>query len=105
MESAKKHIKEIVRNYIRLYPGDYEIVKEGVKMQKGLLLDTKFGVAKGQGSEMRALFEIPADLSEMFIMGLEPEEMEWFKAGGADRKEGGRWFAKEFKEFALPDNI
>lgn len=105
MELAKKHITQIVRNYIRLYPEDYETVKKGIAMQKGLLLDAKFGTAKDTGSDMRALFEIPADLSEMLIMGLEPEEMEWFKAGGANRKEGARWFAETFKDFALPNEI
>lgn len=105
MQSAKTHIKAIVENYIRLYPNDFEIVKKGIRMQKGLLIDNEFGTAKGQGSEMRALFEIPLELSEMLIMGLDEGEMEWFKAGGADRKEGARWFAKTFKDFTLPDKI
>lgn len=105
MNSPKEHITQIVRNYIRLYPEDYQTVKKGVAMQRNLLLDSEFGTAKGTGSEMRALFEIPADLSEMLIMGLEPEEMEWFKAGGKDRKEGARWFAKTFPDFTLPEKI
>lgn len=105
MESAKTHIKKIVEDYIKLYPGDYKIVKEGIEMQRKMLLDSEYGQASNTGSEMRALFEIPADLSEMFIMRLTEEEMEWFKAGGPDRKQGGRWFAKTFKEFALPQKI
>lgn len=105
MNSAKDHITQIVRNYIRLYPEDYETVKKGIEMQRHTLVDEEFGTAKGTGSDMRALFEIPVDLSEMLIMGLTPEEMEWFKAGGPDRKEGARWFAKTFKAFTLPNKI
>lgn len=105
MESAKQHITAIVNNYIRLYPEDFQTVKDGIAMQRGALLDDEFGSAKGTGSDMRALFEIPVDLSEMLIMGLLPEEMEWFKAGGLDRKEGARWFARTFKAFTLPEHV
>lgn len=73
-------------------------------MQRGLMLD-EFASARLQGSEMRALFEIPVELSEMLIMGLSEDEMEWFKAGGADRKEGARWFAQTFKAFTLPEKV
>lgn len=105
MQSAKAHIRAIVENYIRLYPEDFAIVKKGIEMQRGLHLD-EFASAKLAGSsDMRGLFEIPVDLSEMLITGLSEEEMEWFKAGGASRKEGARWFAKTFKAFALPDSI
>lgn len=105
MHSAKAHITQIVDDYKRLFPDDYQTVVEGIKMQRDLLLDQQYGQAIGTGSDMRALFEIPADLSEMFIMQLTEGEMEWFKAGGSDRKQGGRWFAKTFREFALPSNI
>lgn len=104
MEQAKQHITQIVHNYIRLYPEEFEIVKEGIKVQRNLHLD-EFASAKGTGSEMRGLYEIPESLSEMLIMGLTEEEMEWLKAGGLNRKEGGRWFAKTFTAFALPESI
>ena len=102
MQVAKKHITEIVNNYIRLYPDDFQTVKEGIAMQRGLHLDE---FARSKGSDMRGLYEIPQELHEMLIMGLEPEEMNWLKAGGTDRKEGGRWFARTFKAFALPHNV
>lgn len=105
MQSAKTHVSQIVQDYIRLFPNDYETVKRGIKMQREMLIDDEFGIAKGTGSDMRALFEIPVDLSEMLIMQLLPEEMEWFKAGGNNRKEGARWFAKAFPEFALPRSV
>lgn len=105
MQQAKNHITKIVDDYKRLFPDDYQTVVDGIKLQREMLLDKKFGIALDTGSDMRALFEIPADLSEMFIMQLTEEEMEWFKAGGLDRKAGGRWFARTFKEFTLPQYI
>lgn len=103
MESAKTHITQIVKDYIRLFPEDYETVKKGIEMQRVMLQDEEFGTATG--SEMRALFEIPEDLSNMFIMQLTEEEMMWFKSGGTDGKEGGRWFANTFSAFTLPAKI
>lgn len=105
MQQAKDHIRQIVKTYIELYPSDYELFKDAVVHMRGLLQDEKFGTAKDMGSDMRALFEMPVDLSEMLIMQLTEEEMEWFKAGGADRKQGARWFAKAFPTFRLADSI
>lgn len=105
MLTAKKHIAAIVGNYIRMYPKEFEMAKEGIRMQKGLYLD-EFASAKLEGApDMRALYEIPVTLHEMLVMGLDEEEMVWFKAGGRDRKAGGKWFAKTFKYFALPRSI
>jgi len=105
MQQAKERIKQIVEAYINLFPEDYATVCDGIKLTRNTYADD-FASAKKHGApDMRALFEIPVDLSEMFIMQLSEEEMEWFKAGGSDRKAGGRWFAKTFKEFALPTNI
>lgn len=105
MQSAKDHITQIVEAYIKLFPQDYELFKDGMQHVRGNLKDEKFGTAEGTGSDMRALFEMPVDLSEMLMMQLAEEEMEWFKAGGSDRKEGGRWFAKNFPVFRLADSI
>lgn len=104
MQSAKEHITSIVENYIRLYPEDFQTVKDGIEKTRHTYEDDD-ATAKLQGVPMmRALFEIPQDLSEMLIMGLTEEEMEWFKAGGKNRKEGSLWFARTFKAFALPRN-
>lgn len=105
MQNAKTHITQIVKAYIELFPDDFQTVKDGIALTRNNYLD-EYASAKLNGSpDMRALFEIPVDLSEMLIMQLTEEEMEWFKAGGADRKEGGRWFAKNFPAFALPNSI
>lgn len=105
MQSAKDHITQIVEEYIKLFPDDFATFKKAMVMQRNLLKDPKWGVAEGTGSGMRAIYEMPVDLSEMLILQLTEEEMEWFKAGGSDRKEGARWFGKTFKAFALPQTV
>lgn len=105
MITAKKHIKEIVKDYITMFPEEFAQFQEGMALQRNLLLDPTFAKAEGQGSDMRALFEMPVTLSEMLITKLSEEEMEWFKAGGSNRKEGARWFAEEFPVFRTPDAI
>lgn len=105
MQSAKDHIRQLVEDYIKLFPEDFELFKDGVKRVRATLKDEKWGTAEGTGSDMRALFEMPVDLSEMLIMKLTEEEMEWFKAGGVDRKEGARWFVNSFPAFKLADRV
>lgn len=105
MQSAKDHITQIVDNYIKLFPRDYATVVDGIELTRKTY-DDDYASAKLSGApDMRALFEIPVDLSEMLIMQLSEEEMEWFKAGGLDRKEGGRWFARKFPQFRLTATI
>lgn len=95
----------IVETYIKLFPDDFATFKKAMEMQRHMLKDAQYGAAEGTSGQMRALFEMPVDLSEMLIMQLTEEEMEWFKAGGSNRKEGAYWFAKKFKAFALPQTI
>lgn len=105
MQSAKSHIIQIVNTYKKVFPEEYDICIRGIKAQRELHAD-KFGSAKLQGApDMRALFEIPVTLNEMLVNNLDEEEMEWFKAGGANRKQGAFWFVKKFPEFSSPDTI
>lgn len=97
MQFTKKHIREIVARYIRENPEEFKIVKDGIQMKHQLTHDE---YASLEGSEMRALFEIPETLSVMFTTELDEEETIWFKT-----KQGAFWFAKTFKVFALPTNI
>ncbi len=97
MHFTKKHIQEIVGQYIKENQEEFEIVKKGIQLKHSL---TKDDLASIENSEMRGLYEIPETLSNMLLLELEEEELLWLKT-----KQGGFWFAKEFKVFALPTNI
>ena len=105
MQSAKTKITECVKEYIKLMPDEYAAFLTIVADKKSNLIDAKFGLAKDSANEMRALFEMPSTLHDMIIMKLDEEETEWFKAGGANKKAGARWFAENFPAFRLPDSI
>lgn len=92
---TKKKLKFAVAAYKRQYPEDYKIVCKGIAMKRSLKRDE---YATIEGSDMRGLFEIPEDLHTAFVQALDEEEIVWFKT-----KEGGRWFARTFPEFSLPD--
>lgn len=95
---AKKNIESVVAKYKFAFKDDYNAVVEAVEAMHHMVIDD-FATTK-DSQTMRGLYETPEELYAMFIMELEPEEMDWFKT-----KEGGRWYAKRFKEFALPKNI
>ena len=105
MNSAKSHIKEIVKLYVKLNPQEFEDFKKGIEMMRQLKHDD-YASASSMGSKhTRALFEMPVSLHEMLINNLSEDELEWFKAGGPNRKDGGLWFARTFPAFRIPDKI
>lgn len=104
MDSAKRKIREIVEKYITDFPQEFTNFTVGMKMVRASLKDEKFGQLEGTNYS-RALYELPETLHNLFIMGLEEEEMVWLKAGGHDRKEGGLWFAKTFEAFRIPKEV
>ena len=101
MDTAKIKIKECVELYIRLMPEEYKAFLEQMVQVRRQLLDDKFGQALGQGTEMRALFEMPESLHHLLTTKLTLEELQWLKEGGTDKKAGARWFAKTFPAFRL----
>jgi hypothetical protein len=96
-EMFKQKIKRIVTSYALLNPDEYKLTRKAVEMKRKLLKDPKFG--EGQG-DMRALFEISETLSSDLIRNLDTEASNWFKS-----KDGGRWFARTFREFSLAEHI
>lgn len=104
MRSAKQKIIKCVEDYIKIYPEDYQIVVDGISMKRKML-KTEYAEIEGMTSEMRGAFEIPEDLSNMFLIQLDEEEMKWFKEGGPKGHDGSYWFQTTFPVFALPSKI
>ncbi|MHB1086423.1 MAG: hypothetical protein ACYCZ0_01595 [Minisyncoccota bacterium] len=103
MQETKQRIKKVVSDYIKLFPAEYSIVCKGVEMKKKMTRD-QFASIEGM-FEGRGLYEISETLDAMLTKYLPEEDMVWLKSGGINHKEGGRWFAKTFPEFSLPDKI
>lgn len=95
---AKRNLETIVSKYKFAFPGDYATVVKAVEAMHHMVID-EFASMK-DATSMRGLYETPEELYAMFILELDEIDMQWFKS-----KEGGKWYAKKFKEFALPRSI
>jgi hypothetical protein len=104
MQSAKINIKKVVDTYIKMCPEEYENFKHAMKFRREMMKDQKYGTV-GTDSGMRALFEMPVALHDMLINNLTEDQITWLKKGGENGHEGGRWFARTFPVFALPQEI
>lgn len=95
---TNKRIINLVEVYKRAFPVEYKMACEGVIMQRQLIED-ETGKLKGehQGAGLqRVLFECPEKLYQTFVASLDGDELNYFKS-----VEGGRWFTKQFPQFAL----
>jgi hypothetical protein len=57
MRAAKTHITAIVKNYIKLYPQEFELFKKGMTAVRASLKDEEFGTTDSK--YQRALYECP----------------------------------------------
>lgn len=97
MNTFKKHIEEIVKAYIAEFPDEFDIVRQAIIAKRSLTRDE---FATLEGSQTRALYEIPERLSTKLINELDEEEMTWLRT-----LIGGRWFARKFRVFSLATKI
>lgn len=96
--TPKQQIQFIVELYIRECPEEFEQVKRAVAMKKHMTRDEYASI---EGSEhMRGLYEMSEEMQKRLIQGLDEEALVWLKT-----LEGGRWFARQFPVFALPNRI
>lgn len=103
MQETKQRIKKVVEDYIKMFPDEYAIAIRGTEALRQMTTDefaSIDGIYYG-----RALYEIPETLHSMLANNLPEEDIRWLKEGGADRKQGGRWFAKTFPVFAIATSI
>jgi hypothetical protein len=92
----KEKLKKIVQNYCILFADELRLFK----MQTNHKISRDTGELKYTDMVRRPLYEIPENLDKMIKKGLNDEEKEYLKS-----IEGGRWFAKTFKEFSLITKI
>lgn len=98
------HVANLVGKYKRLFGEEYAAVaaylkerRKGLKTQFAELEAPSRGLRRNEALE-RGLYEIPERLEAMLNKHLPMESAMWLRT-----KEGGRWFAKEFKEFRSGD--
>ncbi len=93
MDSAKQKITFLVEDYIRKFPGEFDLLKNAVALHRNI---SESPDSWDKSGDMKRLYEISETLQTMFIMGLDEEETVWLKS-----KAGGNWFIKKFPVFSL----
>lgn len=96
MDSYKFKIRQIVNEYIKLFPQEWSDFKTMMKDNRDKNKND-FGAVNMPGVDYieRKLFEIPETMHTIINVRLSDEEKSWW-----DTKEAGRWFAKTFREFS-----
>ena len=96
---TKTKIRLAVKDYFEMFPEDWELVKPEIeKMRQNKSSD--FAELSGNHSIRRALFSIPEKLSSMIGLKLDLEERQMFT-----QKENARWFAQEYPQFRITNEI
>jgi hypothetical protein len=98
-DTLKEKIKKVVLDYKKLFPQEYDDVKEVVKQKRNLKANP-FGATLKDSALGRHILEMPETLHAIFNLRLDDEEMKVFNL-----KDSKRWFAKEFKEFSVAEKI
>jgi hypothetical protein len=78
-----------------MFPEDYKLDLEEIESIRANL-KTQFAEVQKTHAIKRALYTVGTKLDAMFLKSLSAEELNELSS-----LEGGRWFAKEFPQFAL----
>lgn len=110
-QNKEDKIREIVKNYIKVFPREFEMWKHGMAKKKtDMELDNPLGKLEADDVIQQALVEMPETLYGLLKQGLTVDEWDWLfahgeyagsKSKGDAKHEGLRWFAKEFPVFRL----
>ena len=95
MTAYKNKITKFVGEYEKLFADEFAAFQAGMKEKR------KEGFAEtGMDVIERALYEIPETLHAVFSTRMEEDELQWLQT-----KEGGRWFAKTFKQYCVGEKV
>lgn len=104
MTRAKEQIREIVKEYKKLFPAEYkQFLVSNRKRIDDLGVSNDFAEVKGSEMVMRHLFELPETMFYAIKRGLTEQEFNWlFSRDEFEKKrEGQKWFMREFPEFKV----
>ena len=99
IEKAKKRIGSIVSEYIRLFPLEWEMVKQAQVKRVSNNVD-EFGSFGSKDLDAHALSWIPLSLDTAFTLKLTEQENKWF-----NRKEAQIWFVPKFPAFRAAEKV
>lgn len=96
MTERRKFICEMVENYKRDMPEDFEAFKRWMEYQRGNMADKSTGKLAG-ASEVRLAGHVPANLMNVLQHAMGGSTVQAFGEAKGEMK----WFFKKFPEFLL----
>lgn len=102
MQTAKTKIDVAVKEYMKLFPAEFEQFKKTNAMTIGKQ-ENKWASIKGDHAVQRHLFDLPEKLYHAIDQTLTIEERDWFQAKGTylGKWEGTQWFMKKYPVFSV----
>lgn len=99
-EKIKHKLAGVVEEYKKYFPDEYELVTRMVRDNREEL-QSDFADLDGMKEVKRAMLELPETLHNMITNELTQEELMHWKQS----RKLLVWFAKKFREFAIPTRI
>ena len=102
MDATKERVKKVVREYIRVFPFEYDQFLQSHKIKQENKIN-EFAEFKQHDQLVRHLFDIPESLYLAMKMQLSDEQFCWvFGTGEYEGNYAGvTWFIKMFPQFKI----
>ncbi len=106
MQSTKERIKKVVKEYIKMFPLEYEQFLNSHRQKQDNKIN-EFAEFKQHDQLVRHLFDIPETLFMALRMKLTTEQFDWMY--GFNEYEGNRagvtWFIRTFPQFKITEDF
>lgn len=104
MNTAKARVTELVKEYIRIFPAEFEAFKSAnaAKVENLGAFNT-YAELKGSEQLVRHLFDLPETLHHALVRGLSDKEYDWlYSRNEYERnRQGLQWFITAFPVFKI----
>lgn len=102
MDATKELVKKVVREYMRVFPIEYEQFLNSHRQKQDNKIN-EFAEFKQHDQLVRHLFDVPESLYLAFKMKLPSEDFDWLFGTGVYEKSyvGVQWFMKTYPQFKI----
>lgn len=102
MHATKERVKTVVREYLKLYPLEYEQFLSSHRQKQDNKIND-FAEMKGHDQLVRHLFDVPETLYLALKLKMPSEEFDWLFGTGVHEGNysGVNWFMKCYPQFKI----
>lgn len=106
MQSTKERIKKVIKEYIKLFPLEYESFCNSHRIKQENKVN-EFAEFKGSTQLVRHLVDVPETLYFSLRSQLQPEQFDWLYGFNdfEGKREGMTWFIRTFPQFKITDDF